>query len=414
LKIEDAVDVRWKKIWLSIPIIVNIAILVFFKYFDFFIESFVIASNTFGVQANYHSLKIILPLGISFYTFQALGYTIDVYRGKISHERDAVAFLAFVTFFPQLVAGPIERATALLPQFGVRRQFSFDNAADGMRQMLWGFFKKIFIADNLAPYVQTVYSNIEDQTGANLVLGTFFFAIQIYADFSGYSDIALGCSRLFGFRLMRNFAYPHFSRSMSERWRRWHISLSSWFKDYLYFPLGGSRVSQSRKVFNTMATFTISGLWHGANWTYVLWGFLNGLFVVPNMLNRNRKKEPDIVAHGRLFPTPREFLQILGTFGLTLISYVFFRAANMHDVISIFRQLMTNNFYEVGKYDGYLFPIVICLSMLILEWFQRERQYALEIENIHPTLRWGIYYSVIILILVYGRFGSNDFIYFQF
>ena len=267
-----------RKLLLGASLSINLGILGLFKYYDFFIISAIDILQTIGLQANVHTLAIILPVGISFYTFQTLSYTIDIYRDKIVPTKNCIAYFAFVSFFPQLVAGPIERASHLLPQFLERKKFNLDQAKDGLRQILWGLFKKTVIADNLAPYVDKIFSNYEVYSGPMLLLGTVYFSIQIYCDFSGYSDMAIGTARLFGFDLKRNFAYPYFSRDIGEFWRRWHISLSTWFRDYVYIPLGGNRTKTAfRHYVNLILTFTISGFWHGANWTFVIWGFLNGL-----------------------------------------------------------------------------------------------------------------------------------------
>lgn len=263
---------RKRKWILATSIITNLGILGFFKYYNFFIENFITAFTLFGVQPNIHTMQILLPVGISFYTFQTLSYTIDVYNRKLEATKDFVAFSAFVSFFPQLVAGPIERATNLLPQFYKKRQFNYDLAKDGMRQILWGLFKKMVIADNCAHYANMIFNDYESHTGTTLIFGAVLFAFQIYGDFSGYSDIAIGTSKLFGFNLMRNFAYPYFSRDIAEFWRRWHISLSTWFKDYLYIPLGGSRGGNFSRAKNTFIIFIVSGFWHGANWTFIIWG----------------------------------------------------------------------------------------------------------------------------------------------
>lgn len=315
-----------RKILLWISIITNIGFLGFFKYYNFFIDSFVTAFSFFGKTISVSSLDIILPVGISFYTFQTLSYTIDVYKRKLEPAKDIVSFLAFVSFFPQLVAGPIERATNLLPQFYKKRVFEYDKAVDGMRQILWGLFKKVVIADNCAEYANIIFNNYIDYSGSTLVLGAIFFTFQIYCDFSGYSDMAIGMSRLFGFNLMRNFAFPYFSRDIAEFWRRWHISLSTWFRDYLYIPLGGSKGSLPRIIRNTFIIFLVSGFWHGANWTFIVWGFLNALYFLPLLLSKNNRKNLNIVAENRNLPTIKEFANILLTFSLTVFAWIFFRA----------------------------------------------------------------------------------------
>ncbi len=312
-------------------IILNLSILGIFKYYNFFVESFVSAFDSVGLHLQPHTLKIILPVGISFYTFQALSYSVDVYRRKIEPTRDIVAFFAFVAFFPQLVAGPIERATNLLPQFYKNRTFDYEKAIDSMRQILWGLFKKIVIADNCAIYVNHIFENYHDVSGSTLLLGAVFFAFQIYGDFSGYSDIAIGTARLFGFNLMRNFAFPYFSRDIAEFWRRWHISLTTWFRDYLYIPLGGSRGTKWQVVRNTFIIFLVSGFWHGANWTFIAWGAFHAILFLPLILLNQNRKYTNTVAESRLLPNIKEIFQMGLTFLLVVLGWVFFRAENLHD-----------------------------------------------------------------------------------
>jgi alginate O-acetyltransferase complex protein AlgI len=306
LKLSKEYRPSRRKALLWISILVNLGFLGFFKYFNFFLDNFISAFSFFGIEIAGNSLKIILPVGISFYTFQTLSYTIDIYRNKLEPTKDFVAFAAFVSFFPQLVAGPIERATNLLPQFYIKRAFDYERAIDGMRQILWGLFKKIVIADNCAEYANLVFNNPADYEGSTLLMGAVFFSFQIYCDFSGYSDIAIGTARLFGFTLMQNFAFPYFSRDIAEFWRRWHISLSTWFRDYLYIPLGGSRGSLWLKVRNTFIIFVISGFWHGANWTFVIWGALNAVYFVPLLLTNTNRKYLGVVAQGSYFPSIKE------------------------------------------------------------------------------------------------------------
>ncbi len=313
---------RKRKILLLISILVNLGFLGFFKYCNFFLDNFVEAFSFFGQSINVQGLNIVLPVGISFYTFQTLSYSIDVYRRKLEPTKDVVAFFAFVSFFPQLVAGPIERATNLLPQFYIERKFEYDKAVDGMRQILWGLFKKMVIADNCAYYATDIFTNYQDYPGSTLLLGVFFFAFQIYGDFSGYSDIAIGTSRLFGFNLMKNFAFPYFSRDIAEFWRRWHISLSTWFRDYVYIPLGGSRGGKWMNIRNIFVIFIVSGFWHGANWTFIIWGALNALYFLPLMLLSKNRINTDTVAQGKILPNVKEFFQIGSTFILTLIAWL--------------------------------------------------------------------------------------------
>src|SRR5210317_1145676 len=314
-------------LWTSI--LVNLGFLGFFKYYNFFLESFITAFSFFGAEIKANSLNIILPVGISFYTFQTLSYTIDVYKRKLEPTNDFIAFSAFVSFFPQLVAGPIERATNLLPQFYKKREFDYAKAVDGSRQILWGLFKKVVIADNCAEYANKIFENYQDYNGATLFIGAVFFAFQIYGDFSGYSDIAIGTSRLFGFSLMQNFAFPYFSRDIAEFWRRWHISLSTWFRDYVYIPLGGSRGGRWMKVKNTFIIFIVSGFWHGANWTFIIWGALNALYFLPLLLTKINRSHLEIVAVHKKWPSISEVARIIITFCLTTLAWIFFRAESV-------------------------------------------------------------------------------------
>jgi alginate O-acetyltransferase complex protein AlgI len=413
LKISCSNSARQRKVFLFVSVLVNLGALGFFKYFNFFVDSFVNMLEMAGFHADPWSLRIILPVGISFYTFQTLSYTIDIYRNKIQATKDPIAFFAFVSFFPQLVAGPIERASELLPQFQRKRRFTPSSAHDGLRQIVWGFAKKMIVADNLAPHVQTIFDSYASQGSITLFLGTLFFAIQIYCDFSGYSDIAIGTARLFGFNLMRNFAFPYFSRDVGEFWRRWHISLSTWFRDYVYIPLGGSKAGMTRQVVNSLVTFTVSGLWHGANWTFVFWGFLNGLYLLPQSLRRNRVKRKNIVAEDRLLPTLQEAAQIVLTFMLTLIAWVFFRS---RDISSSFGYLgrMFTAFSAPALEQQFRQPLVIICLLLLVEWIQRRSQHPMEIEHLHIVVRWTSYFALATLILLFGSFGEQEFIYFQF
>jgi len=315
-----------RKVFLWISILVNLGFLGFFKYYNFFVESFTEAFSLFGKEIQPNTLNIILPVGISFYTFQTLSYTIDVYNKKLEPTRNFIAFSAFVSFFPQLVAGPIERATNLLPQFYTKRVFEYSAAVLGLRQILWGLFKKVVIADNCATYANIIFNDHSYYSPGTLVLGALFFTFQIYGDFSGYSDIAIGTSRLFGFNLKQNFAFPYFSRDIAEFWRRWHISLSTWFRDYLYIPLGGSKGGMKMKVRNTFIIFLVSGFWHGANWTFIIWGLLNALYFLPLLLRNKNRVNTNIVAEGKWIPNLKELTQILITFSLTVFAWIFFRA----------------------------------------------------------------------------------------
>jgi D-alanyl-lipoteichoic acid acyltransferase DltB (MBOAT superfamily) len=329
LKMQDAENQKAKRFWFWLSVTVNLGFLGVFKYYNFFAESFAESLSHFGFQINPYTLSVVLPVGISFYTFHGLSYVIDIYKDRIKAERNFVDYAVFVSFFPLLVAGPIERATHLLPQIKKERTFDYAKAVDGLRQILWGLFKKIVIADQCAFYANQIFNNSSDYSGSTLFLGAIFFTFQIYGDFSGYSDVALGTARLFGIELLRNFAFPYFSRDIAEFWRRWHISLSSWFKDYLYIPLGGSKGGTWMKIRNTFIIFIVSGFWHGANWTFIAWGALNALFIMPSIIIKTNRNNIDIVAQGKLFPTVKELFQIIMTFCLTVFAWIFFRSENL-------------------------------------------------------------------------------------
>jgi D-alanyl-lipoteichoic acid acyltransferase DltB (MBOAT superfamily) len=399
-------------LWASLGI--NLGLLGFFKYYNFFIDNFTQAFTFFGHNIKPTSLNVILPVGISFYTFQTLSYTIDVYRKQLQPTRDFIAFSAFVSFFPQLVAGPIERASNLLPQFYTKREFNYTKAVDGMRQILWGLFKKVVIADNCAEYANQIFNNSEGQPGGVLLLGVLFFAFQIYGDFSGYSDIAIGTARLFGFNLMKNFAFPYFSRDMAEFWRRWHISLSTWFRDYVYIPLGGSRVSTTKAVRNTFVIFVVSGFWHGANWTFIVWGALNAIYFLPLLLAKKNRRNTDNVAEGRILPNARELGQMLGTFGLTLLAWVFFRADNVGHATS-YLYTMATNLLQPFNPAAYAFIIGLIMLFVAIEWRGRTQEFALArlAFTQKPLVRMGVYIILVLAIAILGG-KEQEFIYFQF
>ncbi len=401
-----------RKLLLGVSIILNIGLLGFFKYYNFFIKNFQDAFTFLGRPIQITGLSIVLPVGISFYTFQSLSYGIDIYRRKLEPTKDLVAFLTFVSFFPQLVAGPIERATNLLPQFYRKREFDHAKAVDGMRQILWGLFKKIVIADNCALFVNDCFANYTNYSGGTLLLGAVLFAFQIYCDFSGYSDIAIGSARLFGFGLMRNFAFPYFSRDIAEFWRRWHISLSTWFRDYVYIPLGGNRGDVLFRSRNILILFITSGFWHGANWTFISWGVLNALYFLPVMfLNRNRQNM-DHVSQGRLIPSLQEALQILLTFCLTVVAWIFFRAQSVSQAMDYLYRM----FARVESSHSLLprtSTLVFILVLLMLEWIQREKQHALEFSGASMPIRWTTYYAIVSALYLFGA-PQQDFIYFQF
>ena len=421
LKIFQSQSKRQKKIWLFVSLIINLGILGFFKYYNFFIESFSDLLMFLGFQPNIWTLKIILPVGISFYTFHGLSYVLDIYNEKIKPTRNVIDYSLFVSFFPLLVAGPIERATHLLPQLQRPKYFNRSTAVDGLKQILWGLLKKIVIADNCAVIVDQVFSNHETMPAHALILGAIFFTFQIYGDFSGYSDIALGSARLLGIELLRNFNYPYFSRDIAEFWRRWHISLTTWFKDYLYIPLGGSRGSTWMSVRNTFIVFLLSGFWHGANWTFIFWGVIHVLYFLPLLLTKSNRKNVVSVAFGRKVPTSKEFFQMGLTFVLVAFAWIFFRAENISQAFSYISNVFSPSFfsfdignYQIGGRSKVLMTLLLIIAFVCVEWLGREKQYAIADLGIKKKWkRYALYYSILIIILLLGEEGQQ-FIYFQF
>ena len=405
----------WSKFRLALSCVVNLGILGAFKYFNFFMDQVVWLLRSFGFEPHVASLQVILPVGVSFYTFQALSYTIDVYRRQIRPTRDPIAFFAFIGFFPQLVAGPIERATNLLPQFLRPRSFDYREAVLGCRQMLWGFFKKCVVADNCAKAANFLLNGQEPSNGLGVWLGVLLFAFQIYGDFSGYSDIAIGCSRLFGIRLMRNFAFPYFARDIAEFWRRWHISLTTWFRDYLYIPLGGSRCGAWRRVRNTFAIFLVSGLWHGASWTFVAWGAFHAALFLPLLLGGKNRRYLDDIASGRALPSLGELGAMLRTFFLALVGWTFFRAQSMGEACRWFREMADVRTFGAlhGLPRETAVAGVAVAALLVVEWLNRRNQFGCARLPKNTFLRWCVYYVLIWLTVFYTP-GSQTFIYFQF
>jgi len=401
-------------LWLSI--LINLGFLGFFKYYNFFAENFVDAFSLFGTKLNITSLHIILPVGISFYTFQTLSYTIDVYHKKLKPTHNFIVFASFVSFFPQLVAGPIERATHLLPQFYTKRIKTHANVIDGLRQILWGLFKKVVIADNCAEIANQIFNNSQDYSGSTLFLGAFFFSFQIYGDFSGYSDIAIGTAKLFGFDLKKNFAVPYFSRDIGEFWRRWHISLSTWFRDYLYIPLGGSQGSMLSKIRNVFIIFIVSGFWHGANWTFIFWGFLNALYFLPLLLLNKNRNNLDHVAKNTILPSFKDFTSIIITFFMTVFAWIFFRATSLNHAFQIVSEIFSASFFTYPSILPKIFYLIV--FMIGVEWFTRAKEYPLAYSSCQTKLKKIIDFILIsILIWSIVIWNSNkevEFIYFQF
>ena len=399
-------------------IVLNLGILGVFKYYNFFIENLDALFATLGWHLDWVTMQIILPVGISFYTFQALSYSIDVYQRKLPATHDIVEFFAYISFFPQLVAGPIERATNLLPQFQRPRQFDYAKAVDGCRQMLWGFLKKLVVADNCATVVNDYWGQYNELTGVTLFLIGVMFSFQIYCDFSGYSDIAIGCARLFGFNLMRNFNFPYFSRSIPEFWRRWHISLTTWFRDYIYFPLGGSRCDKWKIIRNVYIVWAISGLWHGADWTFVCWGLFHAtLLAIYNLFGINTKYN-NVVAYGKWLPSVKELMQMALTFFLAVIGWIIFRAETMTQAVEYISRMFATMFSDYHFTISYGRKFLLYgILLLLVEWVQRDKQHALQLPERgvlrYRVVRWVVYYLVLLIIATYTG-EDQTFIYFQF
>jgi D-alanyl-lipoteichoic acid acyltransferase DltB (MBOAT superfamily) len=417
VKMAEANNQQIKNFWFWFSISVNLGFLGFFKYYNFFITEFADAIANLGFQINPWTLEVILPVGISFYTFHGLSYVIDIYKDKIKVERNFIDYSLFVSFFPLLVAGPIERATHLLPQIKKKRIFDFTDAADGLRQILWGLFKKIVIADKCAEYANEIFNNSGDYSGSTLFLGAVYFAFQIYGDFSGYSDIAIGTAKLFGIDLLRNFSFPYFSRDIAEFWRRWHISLSSWFRDYLYIPLGGSQGGMWMKIRNTFVIFLVSGFWHGANWTFIIWGLLNAVYILPSIIFSTNRSNLDIVAQGKYLPTVKEFFQIALTFCLTVLAWIFFRANDLTQAVNYVSDLFSWSLFALPtKMPSNNNTFVMLAFFLVIEWLGREQSFALAKLGLQwkRPLRWALYYAIIAVIFYCADSKEQQFIYFQF
>ena len=411
-RIAGAATAPRRRAWLFLSLGVNLGALGLFKYFDFFADSLVRALGSLGYQVDGLTLSLVLPVGISFYTFQTLSYTIDIYRNNAKPHSNVLEFFTFVAFFPQLVAGPIERAHNLLGQFESEHRFDWDDASDGLRQMLWGLFKKVVIADTLATYVNEAYASPE-ASGAALLLATIYFAFQIYCDFSGYSDIAIGCARLFDIHLMRNFAYPYFSRDLSEFWRRWHISLSTWFRDYVYIPLGGNRFGELQRMRNLFATFLLSGLWHGANWTFIAWGAIHGLAVMPTRFVKGAGNGTDVPGGEGFVPSARTAIAIIITFTITCFAWILFRARDMSHAWSVMSRIAIDT-DVLALIASQKLPKLLIAFLVAIEWWRRRFEHPLQRLPGSIVIRWGIYYALVTIILLYGHFTDEPFIYFQF
>ena len=402
INIENASNKKVAKSWLWVSVVFNIGLLGFFKYYNFFIDSWVEMFAGMGYEMSPYTLQIILPVGISFYTFQTMSYSIDIYRGKLKATKNFIGFAAFVSFFPQLVAGPIERASNLLPQILSKRTFDYGKSVQGLRQILWGLFKKVVIADSLAPIVNDIFANYTEYSGGVLILGAVFFAFQIYGDFSGYSDIAIGIAKLFGFNLMTNFKFPYFSRNIGEFWRRWHISLSTWFRDYLYIPLGGSKVNKAKAIRNIFIVFLVSGFWHGANWTFIVWGLIHAMLFLPSfVVGKNRKYVGEEVS--RFLPSFKESLSILYTFTVVSIAWIFFRA----DSITVAFDYITHILQFGAVSTSFIKFLIPCIVLFGLDW--------LKFKNIEFQKNYLIDSLLFIIVIYFGIIhNESPFIYFNF
>jgi alginate O-acetyltransferase complex protein AlgI len=417
IKMEEAKTQKMKTFWLWLSIGINLGFLGFFKYYNFFITSFAEGISNFGLEVSPWTLQVILPVGISFYTFHGLSYVIDIYKDRIKAERNFIDYSVFVSFFPLLVAGPIERATHLLPQIKNKRTFNFSYAADGLRQILWGLFKKIVIADKCALYANEIFNNSEEYSGSTLLLGAVYFAFQIYGDFSGYSDIAIGTAKLFGIDLLRNFAFPYFSRDIAEFWRRWHISLSSWFRDYLYIPLGGSKGGLWLTIRNTFIIFLVSGFWHGANWTFIIWGLLHALYIMPSIIFKTNRNNLDIVAQGNYLPSLKEFFQMMLTFSLAVLAWIFFRSTSLEQAVNYISDMFSWSLLAMPtKLPDNYNTFFMLAFFLVIEWLGREQPFALSKLGLQwkRPIRWTFYYALVIIIFYCVDSKEQQFIYFQF
>jgi D-alanyl-lipoteichoic acid acyltransferase DltB (MBOAT superfamily) len=413
IRIEKSESEKSRKFWFWLSISVNLGFLGVFKYYNFFADSFSQLLNGFGFQSSPLLLNVILPVGISFYTFHGLSYVIDIYLKRIKAEYNFVDYSLFVSYFPLLVAGPIERATHLLPQVKVKRSFDYDKAKEGVYQFIWGLVKKVVIADTCATYANAIFDHYESMNTLSLLLGAFYFAFQIYGDFSGYSDMALGMSKLFGLDLLRNFNYPYFSRDIAEFWRRWHISLSSWFRDYVYIPLGGSKGSTWIKVRNVFAIFLLSGFWHGANWTFIVWGFINALYFLPLLLRDKNRSHIETVQLQWNFSSLKELLRMLATFVLCCLAWIFFRAKTITIAFDYIRRIFTNQSFQAQYLENERYSyeiIVLILAFILVEWNSRNK-----IEPISGRYSWLKMALCIVTIIALGTYSDyKAFIYFQF
>lgn len=409
-------DTKRKKFWLIFTVTTNLGFLGIFKYYNFFIANFIVLLEAIGWSVNIPLLQVIIPVGISFYTFHGMSYVFDIYNGKIKPSNNIIEYALFVSYFPLLVAGPIERATHLLPQLENKRIFTYDQAVLGLRQMLWGLFKKMVIADNCAPVVNMIFAENETATASTLLLGALLFAFQIYGDFSGYTDIALGTSKLFGIELLKNFNYPYFSRSIAEFWRRWHISLSSWFRDYLYIPMGGSRGNKLQTIRNVFIIFLVSGFWHGANWTFIVWGLIHALMIIPSVYFHKNREHLDVVALDRTLPNLKELAQMFQTFVVVVIAWIFFRAESLSHAWMYLKGICSSSIFSIPMVSTSVkIALFFSVIMFLVEWLSRKDNFGLEtlLDRLNKPIRWIVYMLLCFVIILWAG-EEEKFIYFQF
>lgn len=414
------INPKRKRLFLIISLLTNIGMLFVFKYFNFFNQNIASLATFLHWKYPIRDLSILLPIGLSFHTFQSMSYIIEVYRGKQQPEKNFGIYALYVMYYPQLVAGPIERPQNMLHQFHTEHKFDGQRVSDGLKLMAWGFFKKIVIADNLALVVNSVYKNPSSVNGLSLLIATYFFAFQIYCDFSGYTDIARGASRVMGIELMENFKRPYFSKTIKEFWRRWHISLSSWFSDYVYISLGGSRCAKWKWLRNLMIVFLLSGLWHGANWTYIIWGGLNGFYLVFAILSKDIREKFVRFMHLDRYPKLNSLVKVFCTFNLVCFSWIFFRASSLGEALSIVKRIFMEFSLriDIGRAGVTRYQLGLCcgvvIFLLFVQLFQRYGLMADKLNRQHLVIRWGVYYAGLALLILLGVFNTNSFIYFQF
>jgi len=415
VKIADSTKEKSQQGFFWLGIAFNVGVLGYFKYFNFFYDGFADLFNLFGANLNHSSLHLILPLGISFFTFQTLGYIIDIYNGETKPCRDPLIFLTYVTYFPKIISGPIERAQRFIPQIEKKRIFDFSLAKNGLQQILWGLFAKVVIADNCATMVNEIFANYEVKTGSILLIGSYLYIVQIYCDFSGYSNIAIGVSKLLGIKLMMNFATPFFSTNISEYWKKWHISLTSWMMDYVFTPLSFllRRYRNAGLLISIITTFIIVGLWHGANWTFIIFGLLQGIYFIPLVL-RGTLNKSSVNMNDKKYPSLGELLKMMGLFTLMMLTAIFFRADNVSQAFQYISQIFSLSLFDKPDLKAFIFIIPVIILFFIFEWMNRDKEHALEFNSNKTYVKWSLYIILGFVIILSYNDNPNTFIYLQF